>query len=404
MKILLVAMSNSIHTARWVSQIAGQKNWEIHLFPSIECGETHPDLKKTTVHHIISRKQKNINQNIKICGFPVFSANMAALGSLILNRKFSRYRLSRLVKLIKKIKPDIIHSMEIQSAGYLVLRAKKKLKNFPTWVATNWGSDIYLFGRLEKHRKKINEVLTNCDYYSCECERDVCLAKKYGLTGKTLPVFPNSGGFDLKKISKFRQTGLVSERKIIMLKGYWGWAGRSLVGLRALERCQELLKGYKIVIHSAVTDGIITSPTIPSAIDIVAELFQNSTGIPVEIVPQGTSHKKILSLYGQARIAIGLSISDAISTSLLEAMAMGAFPIQSWTACANEWITDGKTGLLVPPEDTEVIEKAIRKSLTNDKLVDNAAKVNWQTAKDRLGYNFIKEKTIDFYKTIYNNK
>jgi len=71
----------------------------------------------------------------------------------------------------------------------------------------------------------------------------------------------------------------------------------------------------------------------------------------------------MLHYYGRARIYIGLSISDAISTSLLEAMVMGAFPIQSCTACADEWIEDGKSGFIVPPEDPHVIAEAIRRAL-----------------------------------------
>ena len=261
------------------------------------------------------------------------------------------------------------------------------------WIATNWGSDIYLFGRLSAHKEKIRQVLTNCDYYSCECFRDVELAKAYGLKGKTLPVFPNTGGFDLEKIYKFRQPGLTSERRLIMLKGYQGWAYRALVGLRALERCADILKGYTVAVYLGFTKEV----------KIAAELFSHSTGIPVKMIPY-TSHDEILRYHGQARVSIGLSISDAISTSFLEALVMGSFPIQSWTACADEWIEDGKTGLLVPPEDPDVVEKAIRRALTDDELVNRAAEENWRTAIERLDASKLKEKVINFYGEVIGNQ
>ena len=44
---------------------------------------------------------------------------------------------------------------------------------------------------------------------------------------------------------------------------------------------------------------------------------------------------------------------------------MGALPIQSCTACADEWIVDGRSGLIVPPEDVDVIENALRRALTD---------------------------------------
>ena len=385
-------MSESIHTARWISQIC-EEDWDLHLFPSLDNGIIHPDLKNVTIHQSIYQSPKNIDSSVKFHGIPVISRKFEMIGKYLLKKIEPNYRAIQLQRLIKKIKPDIIHSLEFQAAGYLVLDIKKELKTeFPPWIVTNWGSDIYLFGRLKAHKEKISEILTSCDYYQCECNRDIDLAEKMGLTGKILPVFPNTGGFDLIKTSKFRMNGLSSLRKIIILKGYQGWAGRALVGLRALELCADNLKGFTIVIYSASPDVLIA-----------AELFSDSTKIPIIIKPQG-SHEDILKIFGQARIYIGLSISDAISTSLLEAIVMGAFPIQSNTSCANEWIIDGQSGFIVPPEDPDIIASAIRKAICDDDLVDNAARINEKIAKERLDYWIIREKIINSYTKISSKK
>jgi glycosyltransferase involved in cell wall biosynthesis len=388
MRILIIAMPESIHTARWISQISDQ-GWDIHLFPSNDNGLIHSSLRNVKVYHSFYEKTSK-DKSVKIHGIPVYNKHLASLGKKILKKMFPVYRELQLYRLIKRIKPDIVHSIEIQAAGYLTLTVKKKYSvKYPSWIVTNWGSDIYLFGRLKEHESRIKEVLANCSFYSCECQRDVLLAYKFGFKGKTLPVFPNTGGFDLNAVSKLRQQGLTSSRRIIMLKGYQHWAGRALVGLRALERCADLLSEYEIMVYSASTDVIIA-----------AELFEKSTGVKVTIIPPGTTHDEILSFHGKARMSIGLSISDAISTSLLEAMVMGSFPIQSWTACACEWIEDGKTGILVPPEDPDVIELALRRALVDDDLVNQAAEVNYQTAREKLDYKVLKAKTIDFYNTV----
>lgn len=389
MKVLIVAMAESIHIARWISQISDQR-WDIHLFPSIDYGRVHPELKNVTVYHSIYGRQKEKLSNIKFNGIPVISRGLAHIGRFIINELIPDYRSIQLWRVIKKLKPDIIHSIEIQNAGYLTLKVKKSFKgNFPPWIITNYGSDIYLFGRLKEHEEKIKEVLSQADFYSCESQRDIELAKLYGFKGKTLPVFPNTGGFDLKLISNLRQSGFVSERRIIMLKGYQGWAGRALVGLRAIERCADILKRYEIVMYGAAPEVLIA-----------AELFEKSTNVPVKIIPQGATHEKILSYHGKARISIGLSISDAISTSFLEALAMGSFPIQSHTSTANEWIENGKTGILVPPDDPDIIETAIRRALSDDDLVNNAAEINYKTVKERLDENIIKPKVVEFYKSV----
>lgn len=394
LRIVVVAMSESIHTVRWLEQIADQ-GWEIHLFPSNDNGLLHPESPKIIVHHSIYGRRPSFKKgNLAIKGLRVYSNFLAGVSRGILEKIIPDYRTRQLRKLIKKIKPDIIHSMEFQAAGYLTLETKKHFQGkFPTWIATIWGSDIYLYGRLVEHKNKIRQILQNCDYFSCECYRDVYLAKNFGLKGQVLAVGPVSAGYDMQKISRWRKK-LTSQRKLIMLKGYQSVFGRSLVGLRALERCAKWLKGYKIVIY-------LVEPGSP--VFVAAELMANATGIPIQILPR-VSHEEILKLHGQARISIGLSISDGISVSFLEALAMGSFPIQSWTSCADEWITDGKTGILVPPEDPDRIARAIKKVLVDDSLVCVAARKNWQTVKKKLDKKNIKRKTVDFYQKVLEDR
>lgn len=111
-------------------------------------------------------------------------------------------------------------------------------------------------------------------------------------------------------------------------------------------------------------------------------------------------HEDMLRMHGRSRVSIGLSMSDAISTSFLEALVMGSFPIQSNTSCANEWIKCGKSGFLVDPEDAQGIAVVLRQALVDDELVDQAASINAQTAADRLDYRKIKPIAVDFYKNL----
>ncbi len=80
---------------------------------------------------------------------------------------------------------------------------------------------------------------------------------------------------------------------------------------------------------------------------------------------------------------------------------MGSLPIQSWTSAADEWIEDGVTGLLVPPEDSDVVELAIRRALTDDALVDRAAVLNWETAQRRLRYEDLRQRAVAMYRRVY---
>ena len=388
--ILLVAIPYSVHTAGWVAQLNGQ-GWDVHLFPSLGGEVIHPDVAHVTVHHLLYSERLSSARALK----PGTQSGIALWIDRIRKHIFEKFiptlRARQLTRVVSRLQPDIIHSLEIQAAGYLTLEAKNRSsKSFPPWLVTIWGSDIFLFGRLSAHREKIRAVLSNCEYFSCECERDEKLARTLGFAGEiVVSGIPVTGGFHLADIERSRSACLTADRKVIMLKGYQHWAGRALFGLRALERCADLLTGYEIIIYSAVPEVILA-----------AELFSDNVGIPVRILPQQTSHEDILACHARARISIGLSISDGISVSLLEAMVMGSFPIQSCTACAEEWIEHGVSGLIVPPEDPELIESAIRIALSDDKLVNEAARINWQVAQTRLDDALLQQKAIDMYRKI----
>jgi glycosyltransferase involved in cell wall biosynthesis len=390
MKILIVAMADSVHTSRWLSYIVDQ-GWDIHLFPSMDRGVIYPTIRNVTVHHSLFSGKTKKTSNVKCTGIPVFFWRLQKFGIAILTKYIPHYRNIQLKRLIKKINPDIIHSMEFQSAGYLVASIKEDFpNNFPIWIATSWGSDLYLFGRLSEHVQKVKGVLSKCDYYSTDCQRDVKLAKTMGFNGKLLPVIPAAGGFDLEKIIKFRNIP-PSKRKLILVKGYQSWSGRALVALTALKQCNDLLKEYTIEIFASSGD-----------VTIASELLSQDIGIPVKNIHVDT-HTEMLIKFGKARLFVGLGISDGTPSTMLESMVMGAFPIQSNTACADEWIINDVTGIIVPPEDPNVVAKAIQKALIDDQLVDTASQLNLELARRNLDNSVIKPRILGLYNEVYDN-
>lgn len=381
MRILFVGMPDSVHTARWINQVS-DLGWDLHLF-SASPGIPNTELRNINVYNISFSRPPGLSSSARLRGLWPLRIGVERLSLRVSSSTW-------LTRLIRWLKPDVVHSMEMQRAGYLTWEAKRQLKDrFPPWIVSNWGSDIYLFGRLAAHSEKIRAVMAACDYYHCECHRDVQLARDFGFRGEVLPVFPVAGGFDLEWMRGLRQPGPTSTRRTIALKGYQTWAGRALIGLRAIELCADALRNYRVVVYMPTPE-----------VRIAAELVRESTGIPFEFEFKSWTRADVLRLHGRARVSIGLSISDAISTSLLEAMIMGSFPVQSNTACADEWLKDGETGILVPPNDPEIIAAAIRRALNDDKLVDRASEINTRVADERLDYSIIQPKTIELYQTI----
>jgi len=108
-------------------------------------------------------------------------------------------------------------------------------------------------------------------------------------------------------------------------------------------------------------------------------------------------HEQILDLMGQSRISLAVGTTDGTPNSLLEAMALGAFPIQSDTVSTGEWIENGANGYLVPPEDSVAIEKALRLALGDDALVDRAAEANSAIITERADRPTVARAVVEAY-------
>jgi hypothetical protein len=294
-----------------------------------------------------------------------------------------------LARTIDDVRPDTVHSICIQEYAYVTLEARKRAAYFPSWIVSNGGNDLYLYGRAHDHERRIAAVLGACDLYLAECTRDVKLAFRMGLSGEVFPVIPAGGGYPLERLWK-ADVESPSRRRWVLLKGYQHELGRALVALKAFELCSDDLRDYKIGIYG------IKNSNLSASVPIEAEKLRLKTDLDVQLLEEVSHHQQILR-HGRARISVGLSLSDGISASLLEAMIMGSFPIQSDTACANEWIVDGETGMIVPPESPEAVAKALRKALREDRLVDEAAARNRRTAKERLDRKFISGQIQEIY-------
>ncbi len=228
-------------------------------------------------------------------------------------------------------------------------------------------------------------VLADLDVYAAECERDIALARELGYAGPVFPVVPNSGGFDLDACAHLRTPGPASMRRAVIVKGYQHFVGRALTALQVIAGNADLLGDYEVLVYSATPDVVEA-----------AQQIERVHGIKIRCLPR-LSHEHMLAQFGRARIYVGLSESDAISTGALEAMVMGAFPIQTDTSCCNEWFADGEGGFIVDLKAPETISDRLRRALQDDALVDHAAAINWEAAQRRLDIRQIRTKVVEAY-------
>ncbi len=380
-KILIVGMTNSIHLSRWIEHLYNYKKLEVYVFPIFPV-KPHPLLKKIS-------NINNRHSNIKI--FKFFSNNFFnyyfhKIFYFLFKDNFTLYWLK---KCIISVNPKYVHSHELTTSSIVCLKLKNKLKEkFPKWIVSNWGSDLYFFYKIPFFKKNLNLILKHANFYSAECYRDYFLAKKIGVKAKFLDCVLNSGGIDIKKIEIKNQSIKPSKRKLIMIKGYQGLLGMGLHAIKALELISNELKDFKIIIYSAEKEVINYYQKIKNKINLSIDIFP---------INHNLDQSQMYKYFSKSRVYLGISRSDGVSTSLLEAMALGTFPIQSATSCAEEWIKNGKSGFIVK-NNISIISQKLLKAVKDDNLVNNASKINLNIIKKKANSKKVKRIIRNFYK------
>ena len=374
-KILIVAMADSVHTARWIRQF-DKDEIEFVLFPSTPHRRVHP--------LILQHMSQRLESTLKISKWMKLGALPIGIFDLIFNNFF---RSKLLAKEIKSFRPDFIHVMETQHSGYLTDRALANVEKRPRIVLSIWGSDLVWFQRFTSHKSRIKSFLKKVDYLITECHRDEEIAKSLGFIGTCIHGVPASGGFSFKETEVTESYVAPSLRKTIAIKGYSGFVGLGPMAVKSLNEVAHLLSGYLIVVFSANWKT-----------RFIAQIVRFRTGLQIEIrMKHSQTPAEMRSLFSNSRIVIGVSKSDGLPATIKEAAFFGAFPVQTDTSCAGEWFEDGVSILLVSAESSESLEQALIRSLKDDNLVDNAARLNLEIAKSRMDAESVRSRISWLY-------
>lgn len=369
----------SIHVIRWIENLKGTQH-QLYWFDVINRGEI--DTIKSVQQFVGWKKRK-----VPYVKGEYFLSKKAPVIYNFLKSFLEVTENEALEVLIKEIKPDIVHSFEMQSCSYPILKTMRKFPNIK-WIYSCWGSDLFYYQNFESHNSKIKRVLQRIDYLHTDCQRDFDLASQLGFSGTYLGVIPGGTGFKLEELKKYKQP--LDDRKIILIKGYQHSFGRALNTIKAIESIKESLSEYEIVIFGAHEE-------------VQEYCVKNSLGFKV-YGRHDLSRQQLLELFGRSLIYIGNNISDGMPNTLLEAIVMGAFPIQSNPGGVTaELISHGENGLLIQePNDSKEIANLILRAITNNELLLKGSIINEKLAIEKLDYSLNQIKVVAIYNNLNN--
>ncbi|MBN2869186.1 MAG: glycosyltransferase [Flavobacteriaceae bacterium] len=379
MKLLIVSMP-SIHVTRWVSQLE-HAGFDVYWF------NVHGTSKNTKLSWV----QQKVNWKLK-WDYPgrTFLKKRIPLLHKLLQRLFSNDTAVIFESYLKYVQPDVVHSFALYVAATPIVEVMERHTSIK-WVYSSWGSDLFYFKNLPTYLKDIKRVLKRVDYLFTDCKRDYQIAKDLGFKGTFLGVFPGGGGFDFDYYNQYIQP--VSERSVILVKGYQGRSGRAISVLKALQEMSEELEAYQVVIFGA-------DPEVVSYLDIYVPDYDIKVYSRLSFLP----HKEIMKFMGQALIYIGNSNSDGMPNTLLEAICMGAFPIQSNPGGATEEVITNKlNGVLIEDCENELqIQELIKTTLVDREMIEKAQTFNLENIKPKYRRSIIIKDVINTYKNLIN--
>jgi hypothetical protein len=376
-KILVVGMLDSIHLARWISQLDGLSA-QVVVTGTSPYRRIRPELLSFVQSRPEAFRIMEIFPKILIKGLRVLPA-IAWIADQFLGDRIRGWALRRI---INRVKPDAIHINELIVAGMPAEFALRKLKDPSTklWV-TNYGSELVWMAASDRYRARVSRLLSIADLFSAECGRDATLARNLGFKGNALEIFPVSGGI-------LPTYSAEPHRNTISVKGYDNELG---MGARALELVGEFLRAnpnlnLEIVAYSC------NKPTL-----MAGERLRKS-GLKVETLKKGAlSHREMISLFERSICYVGASRSDGISTSVLEAMSAGAIPIQTDSSCAGEWFLHEVSGFSVATGDLGQIKGALETIFGSDFDLDRARDLNYEVLRKNADPKMLREIALEGY-------
>lgn len=368
-RILFVGFVNSPHAAKWISHLS-EDLWDVWFFPYFD----HPT-------------SSLMPSFVQVCDSTFFLQEFGVQRDLL--HETQKERVEMLSNVIKFLSPDVVNSLEFQHNTYLVQEVTESLgsRNFK-WLAANWGSDINFYQFDRNHLKRIEAILPQLDGLAVECARDAKLSTAYGYSSTPILVSVVSGGIDISSVHDLEGVIPPSKRRTISVKGYEHFAGRALKSIKILENLATHLSEFDVVVYSA-------SPSVVKYCEKIRKLKT----LNLSVLPH-SENSEILKLFAKSRVYLGLSVSDGLSASALEAMACGAFPIQTNTSCLGDWVNNSDNAFIVDLEDEVLIASKILRALQDDDLVDSAWERNKKLISDRFSTDFVRSVTRKYYEDL----
>jgi glycosyltransferase involved in cell wall biosynthesis len=408
MKILLVADGRSPITRRWLRGLLAMQN-EVSLVSTFPCQP--PDgVEEMVVLPVAfaslsgsqagigakndedvpakpaqpSRSRRLISRFRKL-----FQRVRYSLGPLTLRFYGPRFR-----RVAQRVEPDVIHALRIPFEGMLAAYAPPEI---PLAVSI-WGNDLTLHGQGSiAMRRHTTRTLQRVDGLAADAQRDIRLAHTWGFADdKPVLSVPGSGGIDLVETGAAQEMPVLPELPVfsedtplvVNPRGFRPGSVRNDIFFQAIPMVLE-----------RVPDVHFLCAAMQGQQEAQAWLDRLNIGQRVHLLPY-LAQEQLWAIFQRAAVSVSISAHDGTPNSLLEAMAIGCFPVVGDIESLREWIVPGVNGLLVEPDKAQALAEALVLALENPDLREQAAEANRSIIQERAELNLVRSQIAVFYERL----
>jgi len=240
-------------------------------------------------------------------------------------------------KIIKKIKPDILHSYYASSYGLL-----GALMHFKPFIVSVWGSDVYAFpGKSFLHKNVLKYVFNRANFILSTSH---IMAEEISLyTKNRIEVIPF--GVDMSVFKKNKNRSIFSEDDIVI---------GTIKKLEKNYAIDVLIKAFKTLkdkypkksLKLLIVGGGIEERNLKNLV--------GALNIQDDVHFTGwVPYSKVNEYHNELDIAAYLSINESFGVSVLESFACGVPVVASDALGFKEIVRHGENGLIVEKNNVE---------------------------------------------------
>jgi len=349
-KLLILSDAESVHTERWCRYFEDE-GFETALYSLEPCRISPP-------RHFFGGKRPT---------------SIGVIDYYLARRDYRR--------ILERFRPDIVNAHFVASYGWLASHRRR----CPV-VVTAWGSDLLVLPeRSIVHRKRVSRALKKADYLTVDNHNLLRAASRFIPEEKIIRIIMGVDKSVFERSTKTEFPGMGPVRII---------APR---GLKKIYDPGTIIAAAKLL-EDKIEFRVDLPGDEPEAGSFGEQLKRDSASDVIRICPF-MLHEEFVSRLKEYDIYVSASLSDSTSVALLEAMAVGLFPVVSDIEGNREWIDDGENGLLFEPGSASSLAAAVEKAIGMRHKFEYIANINrnrvrseaiWEDNMNKIKELFIK--------------